>query len=161
MNLKKLRESSSIGVNLDRMSTSTQSQSVGTHLTSSPLDAVPRTSGTNSDEEAFVSDSEEVDFHDSLSNRSGYSSRSRSLTLPPSAPVVRKPQSRLESPGGVAVSKPNTSPSRVTSEPIQISQPPKNRLNSSGHVPFPLTDGALAEYAALSCTPQSNPNIRV
>lgn len=161
MNLKKMRETSPLGGGAERMGNHTQSASVGTHLTTSPLEMEPRTHIGASDEEGLSSDSEDVHFHDAVNGRATQCSRSRSLTLPPSAPLLRKSPQKPELAGNPPSSAPNSSPTRMTSDPIQISQTHKNRLSNSGYAPLPLTDGALAEYAALSSTPLSNPNIHI
>lgn len=175
-NLKRLRESSTNPQETPAKSASTQSKSVGGFLRESPLDNIPRRHTPAPQPPPQIEDEapEPRPVRTPLSKiRAGNTHRSRSLTLPPKASNDGKElndedEEDLASPW-VDDSEPNSYASpfygnhiaRPSSNPIHIEASPSrsHRRESESH--FPLTDGAMAEFAALSSTPMSNPGVLI
>lgn len=97
------------------------------------------------------------------------SHRSRSLTLPPKSPAIRRTRhdgiagshrgsfgNDLRSAGSAAElqEEEEISP-RLISHPVQIPTGSRAHQPGTGRT-YPLTDGALAEFASLATTPQFN-----
>lgn len=170
-NLRRLRESG-MHHELPYTGATTQSMSVGGFLRDSPLDAAPRRSphGTRELDEV------EPLSHPAtarLRSPSGSIHRSRSLTLPPKSSKNARDfasddyEDGYEQEDEEEREKPLVSPAndsqllRPASNPIHIGTSlPRSALRDSGPV-FPMTDGAIAEFAALASTPVSNPSLFV
>jgi len=157
-NLRKLKEAQVTPIEPAHSGEKNQSKSVGYHLEESPLDQVPQSPRRTPSRRSSVEDDLNNDYEDGDSLR-GH--RSRSLTLPSSSPIVNKRRHNNTSTfelaesdfSGSWVVNTDTHHLRQASHPIQISGPSKSHLKDSGH--YPLTEGALFEYAALSSTPAS------
>lgn len=165
VNLRKLNESRAKLSDTAKENDGTQSKSVGHYISDSPLHFGPMSPSHSPSRGSTVevaSDDELFDDEESMTS----AHRSRSLTLPSSSPISRRrpatDASKTVNRIGVSTQHDPAMESftRLTSEPILISNGfSKHHLHSSGHTPFPLTDGALAEFAALSSTPQSSSSL--
>jgi hypothetical protein len=161
MNLKKLRESKSIAADLGHAGQYAQSKSAGEFLGDSPLDVISRNeAGSPTSDSSSVSDNES-DLFDSSSMHSPRALRSRSLTLPFKSPQPSFLEGVDDNDEVNDFDPLNDSPSRMTSHPIRIVSYSKPRSHGAHQSNFPLTDGAMAEFAALSSTPLSNPGFLI
>lgn len=155
MNLKRLRDSSSVSSELNHAGYSTISKSVGGYLIESPLDYVPESGDSSPQSESQLNSDCESDLDDPCPSHPSKIPRSRSLTLPFKVQASSAPDD-MEGNAAIAGSfSYRDSPSRLTSNPITITSPPKPKARKYRYADFPMTDGALAEFAALSSTPLS------
>jgi len=159
MNLKKLRESR---VKTGHHGPPLQSVSAGGVVEDSILDSragISMNSQNNFDD--FSSDEDAI----LLSEAPKHKRRPRNGSY--SIPIKSASGQQIRSAAGeedngdydVLLAHQSTSPTRMSSNPIQIENSGRPHLRDSGHIPFPLTDGALAEYSALSSTPLSNSSV--
>lgn len=175
-NWQRFRQSSPVLHESPPKSTSAQSKSVGGFLRESPLDNAPRRIPVMPHVESFLDDepSEAPPARSPVAKlRTPSGHRSRSLTLPPKATTHEdasedvddselstvafdddeSPYSALPS-GAVSIPRPS-------SNPIHIGTATTRSQRRESDASFPMTDGAMAEYAALASTPASNPGILI
>lgn len=155
MNLKKLRDSSSISSELNHAGYSTMSKSVGGFLIESPLDYAPQSGDSSPQSNSQVNSDCESDYDEPCPSHASKIPRSRSLTLPFKIQASSAPDNMEGNAAITGSFSHRDSPSRLTSNPITITSPPKPRARKYQYSDFPMTDGALAEFAALSSTPLS------
>lgn len=175
-NWQRFRESSPVLHESPPKSVSTQSKSVGGFLRESPLDTAPRRVPVVPHVESFLDDepSELPPARSPIAKlRTPNGHRSRSLTLPPKAPSHEDASEDVDDPllSTVAFEDDDSPYSALPSGGIHIPRPSSNPIHigpaatraqrRDSDARFPMTDGAMAEYAALASTPASNPGILI
>jgi hypothetical protein len=153
VNLKKLRESASVAADLGSSALNAQSKSVGGFLTESPLDMAERSGPPSPASDSPRNSLEESDSTASTPPHSPHVPRSRSLTLPVKSQLHNSESDSDVQGSTVANSSFRESPPRIVSHPIKITSASKAKLRGPNYPEYPLTDGAMAEFAALSSTP--------
>lgn len=153
-----------------------QSKSVGGFLRESPLDNVPRRPQPTPQKEIHFEPEPSVvpPARSPLAKlRTPNAHRSRSLTLPPKAPKIEgiEDEDLDDDLSTVAFDADDTPLPTSPARPIHIVRPSSNPIHIGSALPrssrresdsmFPMTDGAMAEYAALASTPASNPGLLI